>query len=231
MLAAAPLRGSDEGSPPPQFAAPARGEILAPGAFVEVRWQRTEPCDSEPTAELERQGERDGSPEREENEAELVLSLDGGTTFPIRVSGEISPCASRFTWRVPALPTSQARLGLRTGDERDEDERIELVSGAFAILPDPERRPETLHARGGEWWIPEAPAPRGAEDGLRQTLRGAASQIVQPVAWTEIAVPAPPAVARPFARFRPLRAVPPLTTEPSLLSLASAPSAPTPLRC
>jgi hypothetical protein len=228
VLAWSPLR-ADERNTPEAFASPSRGEILAPGALLEVRWNAE--CEAR-EADRDFGRDRDGKREREANEAELVLSLDGGMTFPIRVSGELSPCASRFTWRVPALPTSQARIGLRTGeDESDEEERIELLSAAFTILPDPERRPETLYARGGEWWIPEAPARRGLEDGLRRTLHGAASQIALPVAWTEISVPAAPVLARPPAGFARLLPARPLTKEPSVLSLASAPSAPTPLRC
>jgi hypothetical protein len=224
----APLR-ADERSTPEPFASPARGEILAPGALVEVRWNAE--CEAgDRDEDFER--DRDAEDGREENEAELVLSLDGGMTFPIRVSGELSPCASRFTWRVPALPTTQARLGLRTGEnERDEEERIEVVSAAFTILLDPERRPETLYARGGEWWIPEAPARRGAEDGLRQTLQGAPTQIGLPVACTDAAAPPAPALPRPSARSARLLAAHAPTLEPSPLSLASAPSAPTPLRC
>jgi hypothetical protein len=231
VLAAVPLRASGVAGRE-AFTLPARGEILAPGAIVEVRWSAA--CDARDAAEdfgRERSG-RDAASERQDNEAELVLSLDGGLTFPIRVSGDLSPCASRFAWRVPALPTSQARLGLRTGDdERDDEERIEVVSATFAILPDPERRPETLYARGGEWWIPEAPAARGPEDGLRPTLHGAASRMSLPVAWTEISAPGAHALTHPSVRFARLAPAPAPTIEPSALSLASAPSAPTPLRC
>src|SRR5512147_730734 len=58
------------------FLSPARGEALAPGSIVEVRWASA--CAS--------------APEGRADEAEVVLSLDGGLTFPIRVSNELHPC-------------------------------------------------------------------------------------------------------------------------------------------
>jgi hypothetical protein len=215
-LSAAPLCAEEGSAVSAAFSVPSRGEMLVPNDLVEVRWSAA--CDADA--------------DRQENEAELLLSLDGGMSFPIRVSGELSPCASRFTWRVPALPAAQAVLGVRTGeDERDEDERITVVSEAFRILPDPESRVEALYARGAEWWVPEEPTRRAAEDGLRASMRGASSRWAAVFAGTEVAVPAAsPASRAPerCARVLPSR---PLTIPASTLSLASAPSAPTPLRC
>lgn len=65
---------------------------------------------------------------------ELVLSLDGGRTFPVRVTRDLSPSTSGLTWRVPALPSPRARLALRVGDSGEPpDEEILLVSEEFAI--------------------------------------------------------------------------------------------------
>lgn len=201
------------------FESPGRGETLVPGSTVEIRW--TASCESEAA---------DG--DREEDESELVLSLDGGMTFPIRVSTELSPCASRFAWHVPALASSQARLGWRTGEgEREDEERIQIVSEPFAILPDPTSEAEALYPRGAEWWTPEPPAPLGAEDAVRPTLGGNASTLVAAAVSTEIGPPSPVASARPVLR----RACAPLNlptpVRASARSLASTPAAPTPLRC
>jgi hypothetical protein len=215
-LSAGPLCAHETSDAPSGFAAPSHGEILAPGALVEIRW----------TAECE------ADRGREENEAELVLSLDGGLSFPIRVSGDLSPCDSRFTWRVPALPTAQAVLGVRMGeDERDEEERIEVVSEAFTILPDPESRIEALYARGAEWWIPEPPSRRGAEDGLRTAMHGASSHFVASIEWTEAAIPGSSSASPRFERFSRLPTAHSVTIPASTVSLVSAPAAPTPLRC
>ena len=86
---------------------------------------------------------------------ELVLSLDGGETFPLRLTGELQRGTRRVAWRVPALPTERAALALRTGDE-DGDERIVLVSGTFAIVGDPSAAPEDIRYAEGEWRTREA---------------------------------------------------------------------------
>lgn len=88
-------------------------------------------------------------------EMELVLSLDGGATFPLRLTGELEPGARRVGWRVPGLPTSQAVLGLRAGDA-DGAERIVLVSGIFTVVGDPSVAPDDIRLAQGEWRTREA---------------------------------------------------------------------------
>ena len=153
-------------------------------------------------------------------------------TFPIRVSTELSPCASRFAWRVPALASSQARLGWRTGEgDREDEERIQIVSETFAILPDPTAEAEALYARGAEWWTPEPPAPFGAEDAVRPTLGGNASTLAAAAVSIEIGPPSPVASARPALRSARAPLNLPTPVRASARSLASTPAAPTPLRC
>ncbi|MGE5346658.1 MAG: hypothetical protein ACM3JH_11940, partial [Acidithiobacillales bacterium] len=38
-------------------------------------------------------------------ERELVLSLDGGRSFPVRLTAEIGPGDLQALWRIPGLPT------------------------------------------------------------------------------------------------------------------------------
>ncbi len=197
------------------FASPGAGERLSPGSRVEIRW----------SSDCERENERQA------DEAELVLSLDGGITFPVRVSTEISPCASRFSWLVPALASSHARLGLRTGDEeREGTEEVRLVGPPFVILSDPEGASESLYARGSEWSTAQPPAPLHAEDLLDTTVADATPRLVvedhsadasqspqsPAVFMRRIAVRAPATASAPL----------PIRTRP----LASRPGAPTPLR-
>jgi hypothetical protein len=85
------------------------------------------------------------------DEMELVLSLDGGRTFPLRVTRRIAPDASVWLWEVPALPTEHARLGLRVGsDQPPAAERIALVSGEFSIAAAPSLPLEEIFSVAGE---------------------------------------------------------------------------------
>ena len=148
-VCAAPILAQQNG---PAILSPAAGESLAPGSVVEVRWGSL--CAAGMKAD----------------EAELVLSLDGGATFPIRVSHEISPCATSYLWRVPVLATGRARLGVRVGHEGFGDtERIALVGGEFRILSDLDGRVQQLYRRVAEWWTPE-PAVLTAQDLLDRTM-------------------------------------------------------------
>src|SRR5262245_10402716 len=123
----------------PRFLRPAAGERLEPGTVVELSWRL------------------DGAPSDAE-ESELVLSLDGGRTFPIRITGNLDPATRRTLWRVPALPTDQARVALRAGDDEEPaQETLALVSSAFAILASSQDAAlEELFAVGSEWRTREA---------------------------------------------------------------------------
>jgi hypothetical protein len=164
------------------FAAPSAGESLSPGSVVELRW--TSPCD-----DLRR---------RNLDEAELVLSLDGGRTFPVRVTPELNSCATRFVWTVPALPAAHARLALRAGaEERDASEALVAVSADFRILPDPDGRVEQLRRRAAEWWTPSRPPAATAEDLLERTFAPARPRVSTPFALPEaFAPPTGPSAAR-----------------------------------
>jgi len=177
VSAAASAHGKD------MFVSPSAGEALSPGAIVEVSW--------EPICRVA------GTPQIDE--AEIVLSLDGGRTFPMRVSPELKPCTSKYLWKVPALPTGQARLALRTGiDEWDLAERLEIVSAGFRILAEPDGRVEQLLRRMAEWWIVQEPEALTAEDLLERRLGGPPSAQAASAERAETAVPGHgPGVERP----------------------------------
>lgn len=88
-------------------------------------------------------------------EMEVLLSLDGGETFPLRVSREMSEGTREVTWRVPNLPTTRARLALRVGDA-EEGEVIRDVSGEFTILAADTEPLENVRPFRGEWRLGEA---------------------------------------------------------------------------
>ncbi len=118
-----------EGDQGGEILAPASGAAVRAGDVVEVRWTPVAPG---------------------VEEFELLLSVDGGRTFPLRLTEMLDPRVTSFSWRVPNVPTGAARIVLRVGvDDREEM----LRSGpAFEVLGDAEAPPGKFTFRGGEWW-------------------------------------------------------------------------------
>lgn len=125
-------------SPGRAFRSPLAGSRFSPGMSARVLWDRGR-----------RSGYGSGG---HEEEMELLLSTDGGRTFPIRITRDLSPSTTAVLWRVPSLPTTHARLALRVGDgEGPLGERIALVSEEFVIGDDEPTNAELLHSVEGEW--------------------------------------------------------------------------------
>lgn len=124
-----------------RFAAPGAGAPLEAGATVRVAWDLP--------------GEQGRG--REFDEMELVLSLDGGRTFPVRVTRDLDPSARSLFFRVPALPAAHVRLALRVGEsEEPGNETILLVSEEFTIEAGPGVPLEATFVERGEWRLREA---------------------------------------------------------------------------
>jgi hypothetical protein len=199
----------------PAFLSPARGEALAPGAVVHVEWRSA--CESDIPPGFD--------------EAELVLSLDGGLTYPIRVSRELDPCESTLAWRVPTIPTDSARLALRMGEASDgESEELAEISDTFRILSDPDGRAQALVPRAGEWGVAPETEVVGAHDRLGRSLRSPAERLTAPSELVVFSLPSAGAAVvldRRVARLATARAA-------GLRRPASVPEAPigapTPLR-
>lgn len=116
--------------------------VVTAGQSVELRWSAL-------PAEVE--------------ELELVLSLDGGRTYPVRVSPELEAREGGYRWRVPDLPAARARLMLRLGGEAGE--RAGALSREFRIVhAEGVPRPE-LGFHEGQLWTgldpPVGPARAG----------------------------------------------------------------------
>jgi hypothetical protein len=79
--------------------APRLPEVVIPGQEIELRWS--------------------GLPSSVE-EVEIVLSLDGGRTFPVRVSRELDARDQVHRWRVPRFESGTAMLRLRMGSRHHE---------------------------------------------------------------------------------------------------------------
>jgi hypothetical protein len=174
------------------FASPRAGATLTGGSIAEVRWRA---LDAGPTTDVGL------------DEAELVLSLDGGRTFPIRVSAELEPDASSYRWRVPSFRTASARLALRVGAGHERGrERLLRISDEFAISAAPTEG-TTLETGAAEWWTEQALHERTARDLLGGTVRGGEERLVAVVTEHDADNPSPgPALSIPAARTAPFAA-------------------------
>jgi hypothetical protein len=79
---------------------PTAGQVLYPGQRVRVEWEATLPNTKAVGCETE-----------------LVLSLDGGSTFNTYITPPLDPKVRYFYWTVPNTPTNTAVLDIRFGCE------------------------------------------------------------------------------------------------------------------
>lgn len=122
----------------PRFTEPGPKAVLQSGDTIRVAWSLANGLD-------------------DFGEMEILLSLDGGRTFPVRLTRDLEPDTTTLDWRVPALPTDRARLALRAGDgDEPAAERILLVSEEFSIEVGPSSRLEPTLPVRGEWRTREA---------------------------------------------------------------------------
>jgi len=97
---------------------PAQHAELVAGSTVSIAWEATNrPAGVE--------------------EWEAFLSINGGETYPLRLTPHLDTAIRRFTWTVPSLPGAEAAILLRFGDEHDERRfafpaRLRIVAGAPA---------------------------------------------------------------------------------------------------
>jgi hypothetical protein len=83
-------------------------------------------------------------------ELEIVLSLDGGSSYHVRVSPELEGREREYRWCVPDLPTRHARLMLRVGG--GEGERMGAVSREFRIEHAGDAPQIELGFHEGQFW-------------------------------------------------------------------------------
>jgi hypothetical protein len=106
------------GAVPVAWVSPPAGAVWDAGESVTLEWRRTGSWPRELRVE----------------EWEAFLSLDGGRTFPVRLTPHLDADLRAVRVPVPNLPSDNARLLLRFGDERREIEW--LVPGEFTIRAD-----------------------------------------------------------------------------------------------
>ena len=180
-LAALPAAGESA-----EFALPLAGATLAAGEEVAVQWSGA------PAAVVE---------------MELMLSVDGGRRFAVRLTRELEPKTTSYLWRVPRLPTRAARLALRVNLDGRE---VEVGTSAPFVI-EAGREPDApagsiRFLRGELWWLGsevagsegahlslaglEAPPPRP------QVLPSAGEKMLANLRFPEFS-PRPEAVATP----------------------------------
>src|SRR5687768_428981 len=149
-----------------RLVSPAAGDELTAGSAVTIEWE--EIALPEHTVEWE-----------------AFLSLDGGRTWPLRVTPHLDISIRRFTLRVPDLPTREARIMLRFGDERREvgmeaPQRFSIASTAPAAFLSPRNRMRVL-SRGER--------ARAGDEGVVVWVRGSRSggNLREVVAWDPVA--------------------------------------------
>lgn len=119
-------RGNQQSVPTPKISMllPKAGEAFSPGQKVKIVWK----VDLSPKINLSW------------CEQEIFLSIDGGKTFPYRITPELSPSLRDYVWTVPNLPTDKAVLDIRFGSEFSQN-RFEKskpqTQMMFRILPSP----------------------------------------------------------------------------------------------
>jgi hypothetical protein len=119
VLALAPAGFARETGVPIRLVAPRAGATLAAGSTAELEWAAGSGLAGVPHVE----------------EWEAFLSLDGGATYPLRITPHLDQDLRRVRFQVPPIPTPDARVLLRFGDERHET-AVELP-GRFAIAASP----------------------------------------------------------------------------------------------
>lgn len=169
LLALAASSAAADARLPVRVVLPAPGTRLVAGSLATVEWQAPE----------------NGFGDRRIEEWEAFLSLDGGRTWPLRLTPHLDVGMRRFSFRVPAFPSRDARLLLRFGDEREETEVD--VPGSFTISVDrgrfsPDSVPPSLRLSRGESARPGAGGvvlwTEGTRDGsgLREVASGETSR-------------------------------------------------------
>jgi len=113
-----------------QLVAPRAGATLAAGSMAELEWTPLEPFTRFSKVE----------------EWEAFLSLDGGATYPVRITPHLDQDLRRVRWQVPPFPTEDARILLRFGDERRETavelpQRFSITSSITSTVASPARFP------------------------------------------------------------------------------------------
>lgn len=109
---------------PIELIRPAPGEVLVAGGRAELEWRPSDEAALGPDFV----------------EWEVFLSLDGGRTYPLRISPHLDRRVTRFGWQVPWALSGDVRFLVRYGNEQNEvgfelAPRWAIAAGAEPPLP------------------------------------------------------------------------------------------------
>jgi hypothetical protein len=143
---------------PVRLVSPASDTVLVGGTQAWLAWEPLGPL--APSGSLGRPGAFE--------EWEAFLSLDGGRHYTLRITPHLGRDLHHFAWSVPSIPTADARLLLRFGDERHErawqvDRRLRIVATAAGEL-----LPAALALAPGEAPLPGEAGVVSWVEGTRQ---------------------------------------------------------------
>ena len=169
LLAAFPWPAAAVAGPGVELVAPRADAVWTAGGRALLEWR-----------------ERAAAP-AEFEEWEAFLSLDGGATWPYRLTPHLDRSRSRVEVELPPVPTRRARLLLRFGDESRETEwlvpgEIEILPGRRALELDPPR----VAAAPGESARPGEAGVTGWVEGPRDG-RHAVRYLAHDPAWDSAA--------------------------------------------
>lgn len=156
--------------------------MLRPDEVVEVRWT--------------------GAPEGVE-EMELLLSLDGGRHFGIRVTPDLDAERGSYQWRVPPLPSAEARLAVRVNLRGREV--LAGVSAPFRIAAGHADHLWATRARDGEIWVTGLESPADDSSTSLELVAGARERRLVP-RWLAMAPLVPPSPRQASIRPEPAAA-------------------------
>jgi hypothetical protein len=135
------------------FSQPAEGSSLQEGETVQIRWS--------------------GVPANAE-EIELLLSVDGGQHFSLRLTDELDSSSGSFLWRVPSLLTDAASLAIRMGARGDEI--LSAPGPLFRLSHSPSTPAVLLRWEAGEIWV----GSRGPDEAKLRRTRSLAGLSTHP---------------------------------------------------
>lgn len=92
-------------------------------------------------------------------ELEFFLVRGDSVEEIVRLTPQLVPARGSFAWKVPNLPSSDAKLRLRVGIDGEEIEIAE--SETFAVHSSGDIAPQ-IEFRDGEWWATETSRPWSA---------------------------------------------------------------------